>query len=97
MVDPADPSAIRHPTSAIRGLVLSRYAGQAIVIGPVPGFCPRIVVGVTRIKRGRDGEQDKVGISIDAPRSIPIMRDDAVKPTASRPWGSNNHAAKPPP
>jgi carbon storage regulator len=45
-------------------LVLSRRRGEAIRIGP------EITVTVTRICRGR------VSLAIDAPRQVPIVRDE---------------------
>jgi carbon storage regulator len=52
-------------------LVLSRKAGERIYIGQ------DVVVTVTEIDRG------KVRLGIDAPNSVPILREEILFPQAS--------------
>lgn len=54
-------------------LVLSRKVGQAFKVGD------EVTVRVIEV-RG-----DKIRIGIEAPRSIPIVRDDAINPEPAPP------------
>lgn len=53
-------------------LVLSRKAGESVVIGD------NIVVNVSRISRNR------VTVAIDAPKDVPIKRGELVSPSTPR-------------
>lgn len=57
-------------------LVLSRKLGEKIYIGDGPG---RICITVVDIDRG------KIRLGIDAPREVPVFREEVLPPAAGAP------------